>query len=84
MALTFGLGTARFITGNLNRIDKQNIDHIIVVSVPPLLPIWAVYLSKLKTCSEDRLCWLANLEFILEKEFKLSNFRFFSFSSYVP
>jgi len=25
MALTFGLGTARFITGNLNRIDKQNI-----------------------------------------------------------
>ena len=26
MALTFGLGTARFITGNLNRIDKQNID----------------------------------------------------------
>ena len=26
MALTFGLGTARFITGNLNRIDKQNIN----------------------------------------------------------
>jgi len=26
MALTFGLGTARFITGNLNRIDKQNIE----------------------------------------------------------
>ena len=25
MALTFGLGTARFITGNLNKIDKQNI-----------------------------------------------------------
>ena len=25
MALTFGLGTARFITGNLNRIDKQHI-----------------------------------------------------------
>ena len=25
MALTFGLGTARFITGNLNRIDKKNI-----------------------------------------------------------
>jgi len=25
MALTFSLGTARFITGNLNRIDKQNI-----------------------------------------------------------
>ena len=25
MALTFDLGTARFITGNLNRIDKQNI-----------------------------------------------------------
>ena len=25
MALQFGLGTARFITGNLNRIDKQNI-----------------------------------------------------------
>ena len=25
MALTFGLGTARFVTGNLNRIDKQNI-----------------------------------------------------------
>ena len=25
MALTFGLGTARFITGNLGRIDKQNI-----------------------------------------------------------
>ena len=25
MALTFRLGTARFITGNLNRIDKQNI-----------------------------------------------------------
>ena len=25
MALTFGLGTARFITGNINRIDKQNI-----------------------------------------------------------
>ena len=25
MALTFGLGTARCITGNLNRIDKQNI-----------------------------------------------------------
>ena len=25
MARTFGLGTARFITGNLNRIDKQNI-----------------------------------------------------------
>ena len=25
MALTFGLGTARFITGNLNRIDNQNI-----------------------------------------------------------
>ena len=25
MALTFGLGTARFITGNLARIDKQNI-----------------------------------------------------------
>jgi hypothetical protein len=25
MALTFGLGTARFITGSLNRIDKQNI-----------------------------------------------------------
>lgn len=25
MALTFGLGTARFITGNLERIDKQNI-----------------------------------------------------------
>ena len=25
MALTFGLGTARFITGNLKRIDKQNI-----------------------------------------------------------
>ena len=25
MALTFTLGTARFITGNLNRIDKQNI-----------------------------------------------------------
>ena len=25
MALTFGLGTARFITGNLNRINKQNI-----------------------------------------------------------
>ena len=25
MALIFGLGTARFITGNLNRIDKQNI-----------------------------------------------------------
>jgi len=25
MVLTFGLGTARFITGNLNRIDKQNI-----------------------------------------------------------
>ena len=25
MALTFGLGTARFITGNLNRISKQNI-----------------------------------------------------------
>jgi len=25
MALTFGLGTARFITSNLNRIDKQNI-----------------------------------------------------------
>ena len=25
MALTFGLGIARFITGNLNRIDKQNI-----------------------------------------------------------
>jgi hypothetical protein len=27
MALTFGLGTARFITGNLNRIDKQNTDR---------------------------------------------------------
>ena len=26
MALTFSLGTARFITGNLNRIDKQNIE----------------------------------------------------------
>jgi len=26
MALTFGLGTARFITGNLNKIDKQNIN----------------------------------------------------------
>ena len=26
MAITFGLGTARFITGNLNKIDKQNID----------------------------------------------------------
>tara|TARA_R110000751_G_scaffold98652_1_gene191795 strand:- start:1634 stop:2719 length:1086 start_codon:yes stop_codon:yes gene_type:complete len=26
MALTFGLGTARFISGNLNRIDKQNIE----------------------------------------------------------
>ena len=25
MALTFDLGTTRFITGNLNRIDKQNI-----------------------------------------------------------
>ena len=25
MTLTFGLGTARFITGNLNKIDKQNI-----------------------------------------------------------
>ena len=25
MSLTFSLGTARFITGNLNRIDKQNI-----------------------------------------------------------
>lgn len=25
MALTFALGTTRFITGNLNRIDKQNI-----------------------------------------------------------
>ena len=25
MALTFGLGTARFITGSFNRIDKQNI-----------------------------------------------------------
>ena len=25
MALTFGLGTARFITGSLNKIDKQNI-----------------------------------------------------------
>ena len=25
MSLTFGLGTARFITGNLNRLDKQNI-----------------------------------------------------------
>ena len=25
MALTFSFGTARFITGNLNRIDKQNI-----------------------------------------------------------
>tara|TARA_R100000544_G_C2226131_1_gene60825 strand:- start:364 stop:1494 length:1131 start_codon:yes stop_codon:yes gene_type:complete len=25
MALTFGLGTARFITGTFNRIDKQNI-----------------------------------------------------------
>jgi len=25
MALTFGLGTARFITGSLNHIDKQNI-----------------------------------------------------------
>jgi len=25
MALTFGLGTARFITGNLGKIDKQNI-----------------------------------------------------------
>tara|TARA_R110000851_G_scaffold22654_7_gene67093 strand:- start:45 stop:1136 length:1092 start_codon:yes stop_codon:yes gene_type:complete len=25
MALTFGLGTARFVTGNLGRIDKQNI-----------------------------------------------------------
>ena len=25
MALTFGLGTVRFITGNLNKIDKQNI-----------------------------------------------------------
>ena len=25
MALTFGLGTARFITGNLNKIDKKNI-----------------------------------------------------------
>ena len=25
MALTFGLGTARFVTGNLNRISKQNI-----------------------------------------------------------
>jgi len=26
MAITFGLGTARFITGTLNKIDKQNID----------------------------------------------------------
>ena len=26
MAITFGLGTARFITGSLNKIDKQNID----------------------------------------------------------
>ena len=26
MALTFGLGTARFITGGLNKIDKNNID----------------------------------------------------------
>ena len=26
MALTFGLGTARFITGTFNKIDKQNID----------------------------------------------------------
>ena len=26
MAITFGLGTARFITGALNKIDKQNID----------------------------------------------------------
>ena len=26
MAITFGLGTARFITGNLNKIDKNNID----------------------------------------------------------
>ena len=25
MALTFGLGTVRFVTGNLNKIDKQNI-----------------------------------------------------------
>ena len=26
MAITFGLSTARFITGSLNKIDKQNID----------------------------------------------------------
>ena len=26
MAITFGLGTARFITGGLNKIDKQNIE----------------------------------------------------------
>jgi hypothetical protein len=26
MAITFGLGTARFITGSLNKIDKQNIE----------------------------------------------------------
>lgn len=26
MAITFGLGTARFITGSLNKIDKNNID----------------------------------------------------------
>ena len=26
MAITFGLGTARFITGGLNKIDKNNID----------------------------------------------------------
>lgn len=26
MAISFGLGTARFITGALNKIDKQNID----------------------------------------------------------
>jgi len=26
MAITFGLGTARFITGSLNKIDKSNID----------------------------------------------------------
>ena len=25
MALTFGLGTIRFVTGNLNKIDKQNV-----------------------------------------------------------
>src|SRR6056300_1502898 len=26
MAITFGLGTARFVTGSLNKIDKNNID----------------------------------------------------------